>query len=127
MLAISMSAESNRDRLSLFVGPSFAAGGPVVATTAPAGPRVGDDSARFGLGQGTAGDKGRGVVRIRTAADADTLDEARAPPSERPDGQLADLRPYMRWSFRLVVRESGKPATKVVGATRVFMLKKSAS
>ena len=38
--------------------------------------------------------------------------------------QLADLRPYARWSFRLVVRERGKPGTKVVGATRVFMLKK---
>ena len=37
--------------------------------------------------------------------------------------QLADLRPYARWSYRLVVRERGKPATKVVGATRVFMLK----
>ena len=33
-----MAAESNRDRTSLFVGPSFAAGGPLVATTATAGP-----------------------------------------------------------------------------------------
>jgi hypothetical protein len=41
--------------------------------------------------------------------------------------QLADLRPYVRWSFRLVVRERGRPATKVVGATRVFMLRKPTS
>ena len=42
-------------------------------------------------------------------------------PAEGPNvltvsAQLADLRPYVRWSFRLVVRERGRPATKVVGA-----------
>jgi hypothetical protein len=38
VLAISMAAESNRDRTSLFVSPTFAASGALVATTAPAGP-----------------------------------------------------------------------------------------
>jgi hypothetical protein len=126
VLAISMAAESNRNRTSLFVGPSFAAGGPLLATTAPAGPVLADTARVSGSVKAPLGAKvevwfeyGPRVTLTRT-----TKPVLLAPNVLTASAYLADLRPYARWSFRLVARERGKPATRVVGATRVFMLKK---
>jgi len=126
VLAISMSAESNRDRLSLFVGPSFAAGGPLVATTAPAGPVLAETARVSGSVKVALGAKVEAWFEYgpRTTLTRSTKHVLLAPNVLTVSAQLLDLRPYARWSFRLVVRERGRPATRVVGATRVFMLKK---
>ena len=100
-----------------------------MATTAPAGPVL-SDSARIS-----------GAVKAPLGAEVEawfeygprlTLTRTTKPVLLAPNvltvsAQLADLRPYVRWSFRLVARERGKPGTRVVGATRVFMLKKPGS
>jgi hypothetical protein len=129
VLAISMSAESNRDRVSLFVGPSFPAGGPIVATTAPAGPVLAYTARVSGAVKAPLGTKVEAWFEYgpRTMLTRSTEPVLVARNALTVSAQLADLRPYVRWSFRLVLRERGKPATKVVGATRVFMLKKPTS
>ena len=129
VLAVSLSAESNRERTSLFVGPSFAAGGPVVATTAPAGPVLASTARVSGSIKAPLGTKIEAWFEYgpRTTLTRSTKPVLLAPNALTVSAQLADLRPYARWSFRLVVRERGKPGTKVVGATRVFMLKKLTS
>jgi hypothetical protein len=129
VLAISMSAESNRDRVSLFVGPSFAAGGPIVATTAPAGPVLAYTARVSGAVKAPLGTKVEAWFEYgpRTTLTRSTRPVLLGPNALTVSAQLADLRPYVRWSFRLVVRERGRPATKVVGATRVFMLRKPTS
>ena len=129
MLAISMSAESNRDRVSLFVGPSFPAGGPIVATTAPAGPVLAYTARVSGAVKAPLGTKVEAWFEYgpRTMLTRSTKPVLVARNALTVSAQLADLRPYVRWSFRLVLRERGRPATKVVGATRVFMLKKPTS
>jgi hypothetical protein len=126
VLAISMAAESNRDRTSLFVGPSFAAGGALVATTAPAGPVLTESARVSGSVKAPLGVKVEAWFEYgpRLTLTRSTKPVLLGPNVLTVSAQLADLRPYARWSFRLVVRERGKPATKVVGATRVFMLKK---
>jgi hypothetical protein len=129
VLAISMAAESNRDRTSLFVGPSFAGGGPLVATTAPAGPVLAESARVAGSVKAPLDAKVEAWFEYgpRLTLTRSTKPTLLAPNVLTVSAQLADLRPYARWSFRLVVRERGKPATKVVGATRVFMLKKPTS
>jgi hypothetical protein len=126
VLAVSLSAESNRERTSLFVGPSFAAGGPVVATTALAGPVLASSARVSGSIKAPLGTKIEAWFEYgpRTTLTRATKPVLLAPNALTVSAQLADLRPYARWSFRLVVRERGKPGTKVVGVTRVFMLKK---
>jgi hypothetical protein len=129
VLAITMAAEPNRERTSIFVGPTFAAGGALVATTAPAGPVLADTARVSGSIKAPLGAKieawfeyGPRLTLTRSTS------PVRLPPGVvTASAQLADLRPYARWSYRLVVRERGKPATKAVGATRVFMLKKPTS
>jgi hypothetical protein len=129
VLAISMAAESNRDRTSLFVGPSFVGGGPLVATTAPAGPVLAESARVSGSVTAPLDAKVEAWFEYgpRLTLTRSTKPALLAPNVLTVSAQLADLRPYARWSFRLVVRERGKPATKVVGATRVFMLKKPSS
>jgi hypothetical protein len=129
VLAISLAAESNRDRTSLFVGPSFAAGGPLVATTAPAGPVLAETARVSGAIKAPLGAKIEAWFEYgpRTTLTRSTKPVLLAPNVLTVSASLTDLRPYARWSFRLVARESGKPLTKVVGATRVFMLKKRTS
>jgi hypothetical protein len=129
VLAISMAAESNRDRTSLFVGPTFAGGGPLVATTAPAGPVLADTARVSGAVKAPLGAKVEAWFEYgpRMQLTRSTKPVLLAPNAATVTAQLADLRPYARWSYRLVVRERGRPATKVVGATRVFMLKKPTS
>ena len=125
VFAISIAAESNRDRTSLFVGPSFAAGGALVASTAPAGPVLAQTARVSGSVKAPLGAKIEAWFEYgpRTTLTRTTKPVLLAPNVLTVSAQLADLRPYARWSYRLVVRERGKPATKVVGATRVFMLK----
>jgi hypothetical protein len=129
VLAISMGAESNRDRTSLFVGPTFAAGGALVATTAPAGPVLAETADVSGSVKAPLGAKVEAWFEYgpRTTLTRSTKPVLLAPNVLTVSAQLADLRPTARWSYRLVARERGKPATKVVGATRVFMLKKPTS
>ena len=129
VLAVTMSAESDRERTSLFVGPSFAAGGPLVATTAPAGPVLAETARVSGSIKAPLGTKVEAWFEYgpRTTLTRSTKPVLLAPDVLTVSAQLADLRPYARWSFRLVVRERGKPGTEVVGATRVFMLKKRTS
>jgi hypothetical protein len=129
VLAISMAAESNRDRTSLFVGPSFAAGGGLVATTAPAGPVLSDSARVSGSVKAPLGAKLEAWFEYgpRLSLTRSTKPVLLGPDVLTVSARLADLRPYARWSFRLVVRQRGKPSTKVVGATRVFMLKKPGS
>jgi hypothetical protein len=129
VLAISMAAESNRDRTSLFVGPSFAGGGTLVATTSAAGPVLAESARVSGSVKAPLGAKVEAWFEYGPRL---TLTRATKPVLLAPNvltvsAQLADLRPHARWSFRLVVRERGKPATKVVGGRRVFMLKKPTS
>lgn len=125
VFAISMAAESNRSRTSLFVGPSFAAGGHLAATTAPAGPVLSDSARISGAVKAPLGAKVEVWFEYgpRTTLTRSTKPVLLAPNVLTVSAQLADLRPYVRWSFRLVARERGKPGTKVVGAKRVFMLK----
>jgi hypothetical protein len=125
VLAISMAAESNRNRTSLFVGPSFAAGGPLLAMTAPAGPVLADTARVSGSVKAPLGAKVEVWFEYgpRLTLTRSTKPVLLAPNVLTVSAQLTDLRPYARWSFRLVARERGK-ATRVVGATRVFMLKK---
>ena len=128
VLAISLSAESNRDRRSVLVGPSFSAGGALGATTAPAGPVLARSARVSGSVKAPLGAKVEAWFEYgpRLTLTRSTKHVLLAPNVLTVSAQLADLRPYVRWSFRLVVRERGRPATKVVGATRVFMLKKPA-
>jgi hypothetical protein len=127
VLAISMAAESNRERTSLFVGPTFAGGGPLIATTAPAGPVLAETARVSGSVKAPLGAKVEAWFEYgpRLQLTRATAPVLLAPNATTVSAQLADLRPYARWSFRLVVRERGKPARKVVGATRVFMLKRA--
>jgi hypothetical protein len=129
VFAISMAAESNRDRTSLFVSPTFSGGGPLVATTAPAGPVLAETARVSGSVRAPLAARveawfeyGRGATLTRS-----TKPVLLAAGVGKLGARLEDLRPYARWSYRLVARERGKPATKVVGATRVFMLKKPTS
>ena len=126
VLAISMAAESNRNRRTLFVGASFRAGGPLVATTAPAGPVLAETARVSGSIKAPLGAKIEAWFEYgpRTTLTRSTKPVLLGPNVLTVSARLADLRPYARWSFRLVVRERGRPSTKVVGATRVFMLKK---
>ena len=126
VLAVSMAAESNRDRTSLFVGPSFAAGGALVASTAPAGLVLAETARVSGSVKAPLGAKIEAWFEYgpRTSLTRSTKPVLLGPNVLTVSAQLTDLRPYARWSYRLVVRERGRPATKVVGATRVFMLKK---
>ena len=129
VFALSIAAESNRNRTSLFVGPSFAAGGALMATTAPAGPVLSDSARISGAVKAPLGAKVEAWFEYgpRLTLTRTTKPVLLAPNVLTVSAQLADLRPYVRWSFRLVARERGKPGTRVVGATRVFMLKKPGS
>lgn len=129
VLAVSLAAESNRDRTSLFVGPSFAAGGPLVATTAPAGPVLSETARVSGEIEAPLGVKIEAWFEYgpRTTLTRSTKPTLLAPNVLTLSARLTELRPYVRWSFRLVVQERGKPGTQVLGATRVFMLKKPGS
>jgi hypothetical protein len=129
VVAVSMAAESNRERTSLFVGPTFAGGGALVATTAPAGPVLSETARVSGSVKAPLGAKVEVWFEYgpRLTLTRSTKPVLLAPGVLTVSAQLADLRPYARWSYRLVARERGKPATKVVGATRIFMLKKPTS
>ncbi len=128
VLAISMAAESNRNRTSLFVGPSFAGGGQLVATTAQAGPIRSDTARVSGSVKAPLGAKVEAWFEYgpRSTLTRTTKPVVLGPNVLSVSAQLSDLRPYARWSYRLVVRERGRPGTKAVGTTRVFMLKKPA-
>jgi hypothetical protein len=97
--------------------------------TAPAGPVLADTARVSGAIKAPLGAKVEAWFEYgpRTTLTRSTKPVFLAPNVLTVSAQLTDLRPYARWSFRLVVRERGKPGTRVVGATRLFMLKKSTS